>query len=89
MKLLSLAAVVLVSCATTGAYRYEESESCPANMDEKGHASGAVRCAAMCSSYARNFAEYTDDCKCFCAPASGSGYRPQQAPAKDAHRNEM
>jgi hypothetical protein len=71
--------VVLLSvgCATTSnPYAYNEMESCPSAMSDEQHMSGVVRCRALCSSYARDFAEYTPDCKCWCAPASGpGGYR--------------
>lgn len=78
--------VLLTSCATTSRYAYEELDSCPARMTPEQRLSGVVRCRAMCSSYARDFAEFTDECGCFCAPAPGQGgYRPQarKAPITD------
>lgn len=60
------------ACATVSPYAYDEAAECPAHMTSEGHESGVVRCRAMCSSYARDFADYTSDCKCWCAPASGS-----------------
>ncbi len=73
---------LLVSCASSARYAYEESESCPVAMTEEQHESGVVRCRAMCSSYARDFAEFDAECKCRCAPPGG-GYRakPGQKPA--------
>ena len=70
-------ALLAVSCATTPSTGYEELASCPAAMDDEQRASGAVRCRAMCSSYARDFSSFDDDCKCRCMPAYGGGYRPQ------------
>lgn len=70
-----LVAVLLVSCAA-GPYAWRESESCPSPMTEEEHASGAVRCRAMCSSYGRDVVRFDDACRCYCAPAGG--YAPQQ-----------
>jgi hypothetical protein len=77
MKLIAVVALLAVSCATTNPYAYDEADACPPNMSEEQHESGVVRCRAMCSSYAREFAEFDAECKCRCAPATGGGYRPQ------------
>jgi len=70
--------LLLAACATVTSSSYEEMTQCPAAMTEEQHASGVVRCTAMCSSYARDFAEYdSTDCKCRCMPAYGGGYKPQ------------
>jgi hypothetical protein len=78
MRTLMLMLLTTAACATTSnPYSYEEMSSCPPSMDAEEHQSGVVRCRAMCSSYAREFAEYDHECKCRCAPAAGGGYRPQ------------
>ncbi len=85
--LLSLSSL---ACATVkqNPYAYQELDSCPASMSEEQHYSGVVRCRAMCSSYARDFAEFTADCRCWCAPSSPGGRyqakpkRPPQPPAE-------
>lgn len=75
MKHLPLLFLVLSACATNR-FAYNEAESCPGpQMSKDQMDSGAVRCRAMCSSYARDFASYDTDCRCRCAPAHG-GYRP-------------
>lgn len=74
MKSLLAGVVLLVSCASPARYAYQETEMCPAVMSEQEHNSGVVRCRAMCSSYARDFAEFGSDCRCRCAPAGGGGY---------------
>lgn len=77
--------LLLCACATTS--RYEESASCPGRMSEEQHRSGVVRCTALCSSYARDFSAFDENCKCWCAPnLPRGGYRPQpkkQAPITD------
>jgi hypothetical protein len=79
-----------MSCATTSSTGYAEAESCPAAMSEEQRDSGRVRCTAMCSSYARDFASFDDDCKCRCAPAVGGGYRPKtQKSFKTPFNNQM
>lgn len=95
MKKLILTLFLAVSaCATTQASTnpndYQESQTCPTVMSEEGHLSGVVRCRAMCSSYARDFAEYTDDCKCWCAPAGGAskGYGTPQRPNQNGYNNQ-
>lgn len=90
MRALILAAFLLVGCATAPTpYGYEEMSSCPAAMDAEQKESGVVRCRAMCSSYARDFATYDDDCKCRCAPQFQGGYRPQQKQQKVPQTNQM
>lgn len=75
--MLKLAAVLMtLSCATSSRYGYSELADCPARMDEEQHMSGVVRCRAMCSSYARDFAEYGADCKCRCVAPGNSGRPP-------------
>jgi len=71
MKRLLIILFSFASCAATSRYSYEESPTCPVQMTEEQHASGAVRCRAMCSSYGRDFASFDPDCKCRCAPAQG------------------
>jgi hypothetical protein len=74
--------LAVCSCATTkqNQYAYEEMDSCPSQMTEQQHYSGVVRCRALCSSYARDFVQFGDDCKCFCAPPGGlQRHRPQPA----------
>lgn len=68
-----LAVVALMSCATVPTH---EEESCPSPMSDSQAARGAMECRALCSSYARDFAAFASDCKCYCMPAKGSGYRP-------------
>jgi hypothetical protein len=75
MKLQFVALLLMVSCARVNKYAYEELDGCPAPMSEEQHESGVVRCRALCSSYARDFAEFDADCKCRCAPSGGGGYR--------------
>lgn len=86
MKVQFVGVVVVLlwsACATGNRYAYAEMEACPASMSEGEHESGVVRCRAMCSSYARDFAEYDDHCNCRCAPgANGGGYRPSSPKAK-------
>lgn len=77
MKNLILAVFLLAGCATVGQGGYE-AEQCPAVMTPAQKESGVVRCRAMCSSYARDFSSFDDDCKCRCKPAVGGGYRPQE-----------
>lgn len=87
MKTLAAFVLLSLSCATTSnPYSYEEMAQCPPSMDEEQHESGVVRCRAMCSSYAREFAEFDHECKCRCAPPAGGGYRPQ---AKHGPTNQM
>lgn len=73
-------------CATVkqNPYAYHELESCPASMTEEQHRSGVVRCRAMCSSYSRDFAEFTADCRCWCAPSSQGRFqaKPKQPPVE-------
>jgi hypothetical protein len=46
-------------------------------MTAEEHASGVVRCRAMCSSYARDFDNYSAaTCKCFCKPERGAKKAP-------------
>lgn len=75
MKTLLIAVLLLVGCATvaplTNQQQYEM-DTCPNLMTDEMRESGAIRCRAMCSSEARDMAYYTDDCKCFCQPASRS-----------------
>lgn len=73
--------ILVAGCATTSKYSYEELESCPTFMNEQQHLSGVVRCRALCSSYARDFAEYGDDCRCWCAPPPGVR-KPSQQPQR-------
>jgi len=86
-----IAVMLLVGCATTATtnpYQYDELQQCPVSMTEEQRSSGVVRCRAMCSSYGRDFDSYTDDCKCWCAPAhGGGGKRPvTKAPWNGASR---
>jgi hypothetical protein len=82
---------MLLSCASSNQYAYSEMDSCPSSMTEEQHESGVVRCRAMCSSYARDFAEFDAECKCRCAPGAGAGgYRakPKQSrPWTDGQTN--
>ncbi|TAL42474.1 MAG: hypothetical protein EPN91_08825 [Salinibacterium sp.] len=64
----ALALLLMLGCATVRS-TYEESSECPVVMTEEQHASGVVRCRALCSSYARDFSSYDTDCKCRCRPA--------------------
>lgn len=80
-----IAVLAFLSCATVAPSTYEEADACPVPMTEEQRASGAVRCRAMCSSYARDFAAFEDDCKCRCQPARGGGYRPQAKPKARVH----
>lgn len=77
MKKLLVLVGLLLGCATVG-HGYAEMDQCPALMTEEQRESGIVRCRSMCSSYARDFAEFDAECKCRCAPATGGGYRPKQ-----------
>lgn len=87
MKKLFLAVLVITSCATNQ-YAFSELNSCPAVMDSQQYQSGVVRCRAECSSYARDFYLYSEkDCKCYCQPAMGGGYR-KSGPGKSNY-NEM
>lgn len=88
MKKLLLSVALLMSCAASQ-YAFHEAETCPVSMTEDQKASGRVRCAALCSSYARDFASFDDDCKCRCAPQFGGGYRPNAKPAPLAPSNQM
>lgn len=62
---------LLSACATVNPYAYEESERCPEVMSDSQIKSGEVRCRAMCASYARDYVQFAEDCKCFCAPPGG------------------
>lgn len=68
MKKMMVLVGLLMACATVPAnrYQYQEMQACPAVMDDEMRESGAVRCRALCSSYAKDFASYDDDCKCRC-----------------------
>jgi hypothetical protein len=69
--------VCLLACSCVKRYAaYEEASECPMSMTEEQRDSGRVRCIAMCSSYARDFYEFDEECKCRCMPASG--YLPSQ-----------
>jgi hypothetical protein len=65
-----------LSCAAVNPYAHDESSSCPAPMSEEQHASGVVRCRALCSSEGRNFSSFDVDCKCRCERGFHGGYRP-------------
>lgn len=64
---------LLLSCATVG--NYNEGD-CPSMMSREEHASGSVRCRALCSSYARDFDYYTDKCECVCKKQNQTKQQP-------------
>jgi len=78
MKRLLLILFSLASCAAIHPSGYEEAETCPSPMTQSQAESGIVRCRALCSSYARDFAGFGLDCKCYCRGSAGQGgYVPQ------------
>lgn len=93
MKKILLAAMLMVGCATVQAqqnpYDYQEMSSCPSKMDEEQQLSGTVRCRAMCSSYGRDFAEYSADCKCWCKPDGRThGHGGYSVPNQNGYPNQ-
>ncbi len=86
MKLLIVAVLALAACVTTAPaltnQQQYEMDTCPNLMTDEMRLSGSVRCRAMCSSEGRDMAVYTDECKCYCQPASRSrgDLPPSQVP---------
>ena len=87
MKHALILSLLAAGCATVpvaDTNSYEELQSCPSQMTESQARSGIVRCTALCSSYARDFASFGLDCKCYCGGPGGRKFQGGLVPSPNA-----